>query len=68
MARGPASAGEVRGLRGDGGFAVLARLDVGGVSIVAAVAMGLVRPPSENSVAGRPWWLADQLCVRPVSD
>ena len=68
MAHGPASAEEIRRLTKEGGYAIPADLAIDGTSVFSALLVGPVRPPSENGMAGRLWWLADQLRTRQIED
>ena len=38
------------------------------MSVFSALLMDPVKPPSENSMAGHLWWLADQLRTRQLQD
>ena len=68
MAHAPASPSEPRRLREEGGYAVPAELVVDGMSVFSALLMDPVKPPSENSMAGHFWWLADQLRTGQLAD
>ena len=68
MLRGPASPGETRRLREEGGYAVPAELVIDGMSVFSALLMDPVRPPSGNSMAGHLWWLADQFRTKQITD
>ena len=68
MVHGPASPSEARRLREEGGYAVPAELVVDGMSVFSALLMDPVKPPSENSMAGHLWWLADQLRTKQIDD
>eukprot|EP00959_Pyramimonas_sp_CCMP1952_P286115 5982809-Pyramimonas_sp.AAC.1 len=68
MVHGPATAEETRWLREEGGYAIPAELVVDGMSVFTALLSDPVRPPSENSMAGRLWWLSDQLRSRQLED
>ena len=43
-------------------------LVVDGMSVFSALLMDPVKPPSENSMAGHLWWLADQLRTKQLDD
>ena len=68
MQHGPASAATARQLREQGGYAFDSELVVDGMSVFSALLMDPVKPPSENSMAGHLWWLADQLRTKQLSD
>ena len=68
MQKGPATASEVRKLRESGGHATSSELVVDGMSVFSALLMDPVKPPSENSMAGHLWWLADQLRTKQLDD
>ena len=68
MQHGPASAADARRLRESGGYAFASELVVDGMSVFSALLMDPVKPPSENSMAGHLWWLADQLRTRQLQD
>ena len=38
------------------------------MSVFSALLMDPVKPPSENSMAGHLWWLADQLRTKQLTD
>ena len=38
------------------------------MSVFSALLMDPVKPPSENSMAGHLWWLADQLRTKQLDD
>ena len=52
----------------EGGSAVPADLVVDGMSVLSAPPMDPVKAPSENSIAGHLWWLADQLRTKQIDD
>ena len=68
ISRGPASAGETRRLREEGGYFVPADAAIDSASVFPALLLGLVKPPSENSTAGHQWSLADQLRTKQIED
>ena len=68
MQHGPASAATVRQLREEGGYAFTSELVVDGMSVFSALLMDPVKPPSEKSMAGHLWWLADQLRTKQLND
>ena len=41
---------------------------IDGMSMFSALLMDPVKPPSENSMAGHLWWLADQLRTKQLGD
>ena len=45
-----------------------AELVVDGMSVFSALLMDPVKAPSENSMAGHLWWLADQLRTKQLED
>ena len=45
-----------------------AELVVDGMSVFSALMMDPVKAPSENSMAGHLWWLADQLRTKQLED
>ena len=65
---GPASAGGIGRLQEEGGWAIPAELVVDCMSVFAALLMDPVKPPSENSMAGRLWWPSDHLRTKQIED
>ena len=68
MQHGPASADRARQLREEGGYGFNTELVIDGMSVFSALLMDPVKPPSENSMAGHLWWLADQLRTKQLTD
>ena len=68
MQHGPASAELYRQLREEGGYSFDTDLVIDGMSVFSALLMDPVKPPSENSMAGHLWWLADQLRTKQLTD
>merc|ERR1711920_229659 len=68
MQSGPVGTDEIRRLREEGGYVLPAELVVDGMSVFSALLSDLVRPPSENSMAGHLWWLSDQFRTKQLAD
>eukprot|EP00959_Pyramimonas_sp_CCMP1952_P375212 7858429-Pyramimonas_sp.AAC.1 len=64
----PASAEEIRMLREGKGYAIPADLVIDGMSVFGALFMDPARPPSQDSMAGHLYCLADQLRTKLIEN